>query len=136
MQLSIIDDQASGCPQPVEILTTILSQATLLSTIDSPRTPRNRSPVKFKQRPGPRKEPIAMAPRWAPPPAATPSRAKRCRTVEFKLGVLSWAEHGRVDDGQGGKRKPTREEVRVRFGLKQKNQVLKWKKVCCKNVKL
>jgi hypothetical protein len=77
-----------------------------------------------------------VAPRWAPLPAATPSRARRCRTVEFKLRVLSWAEHGRVDDGNGGQRKPTCQEVRVRFGLKQRNQVLKWKKVRCKIIRL
>ena len=133
---SIIDDQASGSEQPVALLATIFSQASLQPTADTPRTPSNRSPVKFKQRPGPRKHPISVVPRWVPLPAATPSRAKRCRTVEFKLRVLSWAEHGRVDDRNGGKRKPTREEVRVRFGLKQKNQVLKWKKVCCKVIGL
>jgi hypothetical protein len=41
-----------------------------------------------------------------------------------------------VNDGNGRKRKPTREEVRVRFGLKQKNQVLKWKKVYSKIIRL
>jgi hypothetical protein len=111
MRPSIIDDQASGSEQPVELLTSIFSQASLQPTADTPRTLA-----------GPRKHPISAAPRWVPLPAATPSRAKRCRTVEFKLRVLSWAGHGRVDDGNGGQRKPTREEVRVRFGLKQKNQ--------------
>jgi len=136
MRPSIIDYQVSGSEQPVTLLTTIFSQASLQPTADTPRTPSNRTPVKFKQRPGPRKHPISVAPRWVPLPAATPSRAKRCRTVEFKLRVLSWAEHGRVDDGNGGKRKPTCEEVRVRFGLKQRNQVVKWKKVCCEIIGL
>ena len=49
--------------------------------------------------------------------------------------MLSWAEHGRVDDRDGGKRKPTREEVRVQFALKQKNQVVKWNKVFCKIIR-
>jgi len=129
MRHSIIDDRTSSSTQPVELLATIFSQASLQPTANTPRTPDKRSPVKVKQRPGPRKNPIAVVPRWVSLPAVTPSRARRCRTVEFKLRVLSWAEHGRVDDGNGGQRKPTREEVRVRFGLKQKNQVLKWKKV-------
>jgi len=135
MQLSIINDRVSGSELPVELLTMIFSQASLQPTTDMPRTPSNRSPVKSKQRPGPRKHPISVVPCWVPLPAATPSRAKRCRTVEFKLQVLSWAEHGQVDDRDGGKRKPTHEEVRVQFGLKQKNQVMKWKKVFCKIIR-
>ena len=43
------------------------------------------SAVKFKQRPGRPKQPIPVAPRWVPPPAATTPRAKQCRTVEFNL---------------------------------------------------
>ena len=103
MQLPIIDDQASGSTQLVKILKMILSQASLYLAANTPRTPSGkRSPVKFKQWPGPRKQPIAVIPRWVPPAAATPSRAKKCRTVEFKLRVLSWAEHTQVDDGNGG----------------------------------
>jgi len=136
MRLSIIDDQASSSTQPVEVLTDIFSQASLQPTAGTPRTPNKRSLVKFKQRPGPRKHPIAVGPRWVPLAAATPFRARKCRAVEFKLRVLSWAEHGRVDDGNGGQRKPTSQEVRVRFGLKQRNQVLKWKKVRCKIIRL
>ena len=136
MRLSIIDEQKSSSTQPVELLAAIFSQAFLQPTANTPRTPNKRSLVTAKQWPGPCKHPIAVAPRWVPLPVVTPSRAKRCRTVEFKLRVLSWAEHGRIDDGIDGQRKPTREEVRVRFGLKQKNQVLKWKKVCSKIVTL
>ena len=137
MQLPIIDDQASGSTQSVEILTTILSQVSLHLAANTPRTPSSkRLPVKFKQRPGPRKQPIAVVPRWVPPAVATPSRAKKCRTVEFKLRVLSWAEHTQVDDRNGGQRKPTRKEVQVRFGLKQKNQVPKLKKVHCEMIRL
>ena len=135
MQLSIIDDRVSGSKLPVELLTTIFSQASLQPTANTPRTPSNHSPVKCKQWPEPRKHPISVARRWVPPPVATPSRAKWCRTVEFKLRVLSWAEHGQVDDRDGGKRKPTCEESRVRFGLKQKNQVMKWEKVFCKIIR-
>ena len=103
MQLPIIDDQASGSMQSVEILMTILSQASLHLAANTPQTPSGkRSPVKFKQRPGPHQQPIAVVPRWVPPAAATPSQAKKCRTVEFKLRVLSWAEHTQVDDGNGG----------------------------------
>jgi len=136
MQLSIIDDHASSSMQSVELLTDIFSQASLQPTADTPRTPKKRSPIKFKQRPGSRKHPIPVGPRWIPLPAATPSRVRKCRTVEFKLRVLSWAEHGQVDNGNGGQRKPTCQEVQVRFGLKQRNQVLKWKKVCCKIIRL
>jgi len=76
-----------------------------------------------------------VAPYWVPLPAATPSRAKQSRTVEFKFQVLSWAEHGKVDDRNGEKQKPTREEVRVQFRLKQKNQAMKLKKVFCKIIR-
>jgi len=93
MQLSIIDNQASSSTQPVEYLTDIFSQASLQPTADTPRTPNKRSPIKFKQRPGPRKHPIAVGVRWVPLPVVTPSRARKCRSVEFKLRVLSWAEH-------------------------------------------
>jgi len=132
MRLSIIDDQASSSTQPVELLTAIVSQPSLPPA--SNRTPDKRS--QSSKRPGPRKHPIAVAPCWVPLPAATPSKARRCRTVEFKLGVFSRAEHGRVDDGNGGQRKATCEEVRVRFGLKQRNQVSKRTKVYYKIIKL
>jgi len=32
-------------------------------------------------------------------------QSQASRIVELKIRVLCWAEHGRVDDGQGGKRK-------------------------------
>ena len=81
--------------EPAHELSSIFSQISLyddtLPVAHQPPPPC--SPVKFKQRPGPRKQPISAAPRWIPPPAATPTRAKRSRTVEFKLGVLSWAHY-------------------------------------------
>jgi len=103
----------SGCPQPVELLTAIPSQATLLSIRLEPFAIVNR--LSSNNGLAPAKRAKFRRPRWALP-AATASRAKRRRTVELKVGVLCWAERGRVDDGQGGKRKPTREEVRVRSG--------------------
>jgi hypothetical protein len=92
-------------------------------------TPSRQGTGIRKKRPGPRRQPISAAPRWIPPAAATPSRAKRARTTEFKLGVLAWAHHTRLEDGKGGLRQPTREEVRKRFGLKSINQISKWKRV-------
>jgi hypothetical protein len=94
----------------------------------STHTPSRHAGIS-KKRPGPRRQPISAAPRWIPPAAATPSRAKRARTTEFKLGVLAWAHHTRLEDGKGGLRQPTREEVRKRFGLKSINQISKWKRV-------
>ena len=118
--------------EPVHELSSIFPQISLydytLPVAHQPPPPPC-SPVKFKQRPGPRKQPISAAPCWIPPPAATPTRAKRSRTVEFKLGVLSWAHYAQVDDGRGRTRKPTIKEVQQRFGLKNMNQVSKWRKV-------
>lgn len=130
-----MNDQVSDSAQPVETLATKFSQASLQLSTDPPQSACTRAPaikttehqLELHAEP-----PIAVASSSASPPAATASKAKVSRTVKFKLEVLHWAEHGQVDDGRGGKRKPTREEVRVRFGLKQKNQVNKWKKVCSK----
>jgi len=62
----------------------ILLRASLQPAADTPRTPSIRSLVIFTPGLGPRKHPIAVVPRWVSLPAAVPSRAKRCRTVEFK----------------------------------------------------
>src|SRR5258706_2178954 len=110
-------------PAPVHELSRIFAAVSLHSTADdeSASTPDLRSPLKFGQRPGPRKKGAAEAPRWIPPPTATPSRAKRPRTVAFKLGVLAWAHHTRVISKAGKPRAPTREETRRQFGLKNVN---------------
>jgi len=89
VRLSFINDQASSSLQPVQLRTTILSQASLQPTAYMPRTPSKRSLVKFKQRPRSRKHPIAVLPHWVTLPAASPYRGKGCRTVQFKLTVLS-----------------------------------------------
>ena len=135
---SVLDDPIPlGSLESVHVLSTLFSQTSLQSTqstpplVDShPDKPlaAHHSPVKFKQQSGPRKQPIEAALRWFPPPTATLSRAKRGRTIEFKLGVLSWAHHILVDDSRGGKRPPTREEVRQQFGLKHINQISKWRR--------
>jgi hypothetical protein len=49
--------------------------------------------------------------------------------VEFKVGVLSWAHHTEVENGNGGTRKPTVEEIRHRFGLTHGDQISKWRRV-------
>ena len=46
-----------------------------------------RSPLKFKRRPGPQKQPIPAVPRWIPLAAATPllSQSMSARTENFRL---------------------------------------------------
>jgi hypothetical protein len=126
---SVLDSPAP--PVPVHELSKIFSAVNLQSIAEDESTskPDLRSPLKFRQRPGPCKKAVAEAPRWIPPPAATPSRAKRSRTVEFKLGVLAWAQHTRVTSRAGKQRAPTREETRRKFGLKSVDQISRWKKV-------
>lgn len=87
------------------------------------------SPRKPKWKPGPRREPISAVTRAVPVSLGTPSRARRSTTVKFKLGVLSWAHHTRIDDGCGGLRAPTREEVRKKFGLKSVTLISRWRRV-------
>jgi hypothetical protein len=118
--------QLSATP-PVFSAAVAGSQSSHALPIHTLHTPRRQAVQ--RERPGPRRQPISAAPRWIPPAAATPSRAKRARTTEFKLGVLAWAHHTRLEDGKGGLRQPTREEVRRRFGLKSINQISKWKRV-------
>ena len=122
---SVLDSPVQ--PAPVHELSRIFAAASLHSTADNESatsTPDIRSPLKFRQRPGPRKKGAAEAPRWILPPTATPSRAKRPRTVAFKLGVLAWAHHTRMISKAGKPRAPTREETRRQFGLKNVNQIL------------
>ena len=105
---SVLDSPVQ--PAPVHELSRIFAAVSLHSTADNESatsTPDIRSPLKFRQRPGPRKKGAAEAPRWIPPPTATPSRAKRPRTVAFKLGVLAWAHHTRMISKAG---KPLRKQ--------------------------
>ena len=65
-----------------------------------------RTPTKIKHKPGPRREPINIVLRHELPlPAATPSRTKRPRKVEFKLSsythLTTLTAHGRR--GRGGR---------------------------------
>jgi hypothetical protein len=84
----------------------------------TPHTPL-RSTAKPKPRPGPRKQPVAAVSRWIPPPAATPSKPNAVGRLSFKLGVLSWAHYTEVDNGNGGTRKPTIEEIwHSRMGIR------------------
>jgi len=118
-------------PVPVHELSKIFSAVNLQSTAEDELASKLDlcSPLMFRQRPGPHKKGVAEASRWIPRPAATPSRAKRSRTVEFKLGVLAWAHHTRVTSKAGKQRAPTREETRCKFGLKSVDQISRWKKV-------
>ena len=118
-------------PVPVHELSKIFSAINLQSTAEDELASKLdlRSPLKFRLRPGPRKKGVAEAPRWNPHPAATPSRAKRVRTVEFKLGVLAWAHHMQVTSKPGKQRAPTREKTRCKFGMKSVDQISPWKKV-------
>ena len=74
---SVLDSPVQ--PAPVHELSRIFAAVSLHSTADNESatsTPDIRSPLKFRQRPGPRKKGAAEAPRWIPPPIATPSRVK------------------------------------------------------------
>lgn len=86
-------------------------------------------PRAARRRPGPRREPICDFQRRIPVPLATPSRTKRAMTAEFKLGVLSWWHHTKVDDGKGGFRISTKAEVQKQFGIKNKSQLTRWRNV-------
>ena len=55
------------------------------------------------------RRPVAQVPL----PATHPIRQKRAFAIAFKLGVLSYATYGRVDDGKGGLRPPLAREVRT-----------------------
>ena len=69
------------------------------------------SPRKPKSKPGPKRQATADLSRKFPPPATHPTREKRAFTTAYKLGVLSYATYGRVDDGKGGLRAPRAKEV-------------------------
>ena len=114
---------AATANQPEAQLQQKTGRANAISTISIPRAVR--------QRPGPRRGPIADFQRKPPRPMATPSRMKRAMTVEFKLGVLSWWHHSQVEDSKGGLRIATRAEVQKQFGIKNACQLTRWRKVSC-----
>jgi len=118
-------------PVPVHKLSKIFSAINLQSTAEDESASKLhlRSPLKFRLQPGPCKKEVAEAQRWIPRPAVTPSLAKCLRTVEFKLGVLAWAQHPRVTSKAGKQRAPMREKTRHKFGLNSVDQILQWKKV-------
>jgi len=72
---------------PVHDLSAIFSEISLLGndTSDSPPLPPLRSPAKPKPRHCQHKKPEVAVSRWIPPPTATPSRAKRGRTVRLAI---------------------------------------------------
>ena len=55
-----------------------------------------------------------------------PTLERRAFTTAFKLGVLSYATNGRVDDGKGGLRAPRAKEVCVRYNLKHTRYLHRW----------
>ena len=85
------------------------------------------SPRKPKVKPGPRKQPLPSIPYKFAKPVATPSRQKKAFTTEFKLGVLAWWEHARIEDSDGSERPPNRLEVCTRYGLKHVRYLNRWK---------
>jgi len=85
------------------------------------------SPRKPKSKPGPRRQATADLSRKFPPPATRPTREKRAFTTAFKLGVLSYATYGRIDDGKGGLRAPRAKEVCKRYNLKHTRYLHRWR---------
>ena len=47
-------------------------------------------------------------------------------TIAFKLGVLSYATYGRIDDGKGGLRAPRAKEVCKRYNPKHTRYLHRW----------
>src|SRR5258706_12010857 len=84
---SVLDSPVQ--PAPVHELSRIFTAVSLHSTADdeSASTPDLRSPLKFRQRPGPRKKEVAEAPGWIHPPPPQPSQPKAPAPVHFNLGV-------------------------------------------------
>ena len=73
------------------------------------------TPRKPKSKPGPKRQATADLSRKFPPPATHPTRERRAFTTAYKLGVLSYATYGRIDDGKGGLRAPRAKEVCRRY---------------------
>src|SRR5258705_5361958 len=85
------------------------------------------SPRKPKSKPGPKRQATADLSHKFPPPATHPTRERRAFTTAFKLGVLSYATYGRVDDGKGGLRAPRAKEVCERYNLKHTRYLHRWR---------
>jgi len=60
------------------------------------------SPRKPKPKTGQKRQTTADLARKFPSPTTHPTRKKQVFTTEVKLGVLSYATYGTVDDGKGG----------------------------------
>jgi len=108
----------------------LLTKIPLQPTADTDRTSGKRSLVKFKQRPKPRKHPIAVLPRWVPLSAASPYRGKGCRTVRFRARELSgqvmaggrwewWATEAYTWEAR---------DCEYGSGSSKRSRVMKWKK--------
>jgi len=78
-------------------------------------------PRKPELKPGPK--PTADLSRKFPPPATHPTRQNESA---FKLGVLSYAIYGRIDDGKGGLRAPLAREVCERYNPKHTRYLRRW----------
>jgi len=90
-------------------------------------------PRKPKTKTGPRRQATADLSRKFPPPPPPPPRAtgrtceKRAFTTAFKLGVLSYATYGRIDDSKGGLRAPRAKEVCKRYNPKHTRYLHRWR---------
>jgi len=96
----------------VQLLTTILSQASLQPTANTPRAPSKRSLVKFNNDQGPANTRLLCSSLGS---SASGLSLRKASDAE-QLGLSSEYCLGRtrrVDGGNGGQQKPMREEVRV-----------------------
>ena len=86
-----------------------------------------QSPRKPKSKPGRMRQATAELSHKFPPPATHLTREKQAFTTAFKLGVLSNATYGRIEDGKGGLRTPTAMEVCKRYNLKHTRYLCRWR---------
>jgi len=85
------------------------------------------SPRQPKTKPGPRSQATADLSRKFSSSATDRTREKRAFTTAFKLGALSYATHGRIDNSKGGLRSPTAKEVYKRYNLKHTRYLHRWR---------
>ena len=91
--------------------------------MDNHSTAECRTQVKKEQ-----KHATSSIPHRFAKPVVSQSRQKKSFATEFKLGVLAWWEHARIEDINGDKRPPSRLEVCTRYGLKHVQYLNRWKK--------
>ena len=92
---------------------------TRLHDVVRPDANRNRSPARRDRRPQTSRASFLLR--------LHPTRERRAFTTAYKLGVLSYATYGRVDDGKGGLRAPRAKEVCRRYNLKHTRYLHRWR---------